>query len=510
MTAPLRPRRPRAPQRLARRLLPWLLPLAVAAAPAWADGRAQALALLEGAPRFSQGDPSPRPAAAWWESIPDPALHQLIQQALTENNDLLASWSRVDQARARTLTGASALLPQLSFDASATAAPRDSLGFQFGLNPNRSTPTVPGAPAEPAAEEEPSELFWNGSARFNATWNIDLWGRNTQAFLASRHDKAAAEGDRDAAAIALATNVATAWYDAVLAQARLTLLRRQVEVNQQMLELVQLRYQGAQTSGLDVLLQKQQLASAEALVPAVEQGVQRSLARLALLLGRDPTTIADALRPGDALPELPAAPSVGKPADLLRSRPELVSAIAQADAALARQKSATRALLPTVGLNANAGWQGNDISEEWTSQEVWGFGGSVSVPLLTGGRTLGGIGESRAGAAVAEHTLRQRVLSAVQEVEDALLAEQQATAELAALRRLTEAARLAFEDSRDRYAHGLVTYTTVLQSLATYQNAELQTLSAQRNLVGARLTLHDALGGEWTRSLTARPSQEPR
>lgn len=509
MTAPPRPRPPRAAPRprLARRLAPWLLPLAFWAGPAWADGRAQALALLEGTPRFSQGDPSPPAAAPWWDTIPDPALQQLIQQALSENNDLLASWSRVEQARARTVTGRAALLPVVTFDASATAAPRDSLGFQFGLN--RSTPTVPGATTEPAAEEEPSELYWNGSAKFNATWNIDLWGRNIHTFVASRHDKAAAEGDRDAAAIALATNVAAAWYDVVLAQARLSLLRRQVEVNERMLELVQLRYEGAQTSGLDVLQQRQQLASAQALVPAVEQGVQRSQARLALLLGRDPTTASADLRPGDALPELPPAPSLGKPADLLRTRPELVTAIAQADAATARKKSATKVLLPTVGLNANAGWQGNDISEEWTSQEVWGFGGSVSVPLFAGGRNLGGIGDSRAGEAIATHTLRQRVLSAVQEVEDALLAEQQATAELKALTSLTEAAKLAFEDSRDRYGRGLVNYTTVLQALTVYQSAELQALNARRSLIGARINLHDALGGAWPQALRVAP-EEPR
>lgn len=505
------------------------LGLLVGAGPAAAGARDDLEALLGATPAWSQGAAGPPPDGRWWAGLGDPTLTAAIDKALSENNDLLASFARVDQARARQRTALSAVLPQLSFDAQATAAPRESLGFQFGLNQQSNAAAqaaqelvvdtdgdgVPDAPdpaavaaAEAAAkeaEEEASTLFWNGSAKFNATWNLDLWGRNLQSFQASRMDEAAARGDRDAAAIALVTAVAAAWSDLVTAEARRALLARQVEINRQMLELVQLRFTSAQSSGLDVLQQQQQLASAEALVPAVEQGVERAIVRMATLLGQDPVALRSSLRPAAALPALPAQPALGAPKDLLRNRPDLAAALAQAEAAEHRAKSATRALLPTVGLNANAGWQGNDISEEWQSQQVWGFGGSVSVPLFTGLRTLGGLQDAKAGQVAASFTLRQRALAAVAEVEDALLAEQQAAAELAALRRLTEAARLAFEDSRDRYGRGLVNYTTVLQALTVYQSAELQALNAHRNLIGARINLHDALGGAWPQALRAAP-----
>ena len=498
-----------------------------------AGPRDEVVALLDATPAWTAGGAGPIESEPWWLSIPDPSLHAAIAQALDHNHDLLASYARVRQAQARQRTALSAALPQLSFDAQANAAPRESLGFQFGLNQQSNAAAqaareltvdtdgdgVPDAPdpaavaaAEAAAkkaEEEANTLFWTGSARLNATWNLDLWGRTLQSYQASRHDAAAAAGDRDAAAIALATAVAAAWADLVTAEARRALLVRQVEVNRNMLELVQLRFTSAQSSGLDVLQQQQQLASAEALLPAVQQGVERAGVRLATLLGEDTARARARLQPAVGLPELPASPTLGAPRDLLVNRPDLAAGLAQAEAAEARSKSANRALLPTVGLSANAGWQGNDISEEWTSQQVWGFGGSVSVPLFTGMRTLGGLQDAKAGAVAATHSLKQRAQNAVAEVEDAILAEQQATAERAALQRLVEAARLAFDDSRDRYARGLVTYTTVLQALTIFQNAELQQVNAHRSLLVARINLHDALGGAWPQAMRAAPEVRP-
>jgi outer membrane protein TolC len=253
------------------------------------------------------------------------------------------------------------------------------------------------------------------------------------------------------------------------------------------------------------LQQQQQLAGAESQLPAADRGVARSLARLALILGENPSDIANQLRPGDDFPPLPGAPAVGTPRDLLRNRPELVSAAAQVDAARSRRRVADRALLPTLGINANAGWQGNDISGDWESQDVWGFGGSVSVPLFAGGRNVAGIADAHAGYAAAEATARQKALLAVQEVEDALLAEAQATAEVDALSRQVSFARLAFEDARERYLGGLVNYTTVLQAIMTLQTAELNHLAARRNQLAARIQLHDALGGVWPSSLV-RPA----
>ncbi|MFN9941814.1 MAG: TolC family protein, partial [bacterium] len=103
----------------------------------------------------------------------------------------------------------------------------------------------------------------------------------------------------------------------------------------------------------------------------------------------------------------------------------------------------------------------------------------------------------RAAEGAAQARLRQAVQLAVQEVEDAALAVQQTEAERAAVQRQRDAARLAYEDACDRYTRGLVNLTTVLQTLTAWQAAELTLLSASRAAVGAHITLHDALGGDW-------------
>ena len=496
-------------------LLGLLLPLHALAAPDAAREVAEGALTAPYAAALAQTAPAVE--GPWWTRFNDPGLDSVIQDALRRSLTLRASDYALAQAAGQRTAARAPLLPRISFDASASGSPTENLGFQFGGFGGPSTVDVlagmqtlqdvtgdgvPDIATDPlyvtveVPQEEKSDLTWNGSTLFNAAWSVALWGPDLQNAQASRHLLRAAEGDRDAAAMAVATDVAQAWYDLVVANARQKLVNEQLANSRSLMELVELRYRGGEATGLEVLQQRQQLAQTEALVPAADQGVRRGALRLALALDRSPSAFSQIFRPGDALPALGAPPPLGDPMALLQRRPDLRAAIARADATLHSRRAAERALLPTLNLSANAGWQ-YFSQGELKSTDNWGIGASASVPIFNGGRTLGNMQAQRAAEGAAQARLRQAVQLAVQEVEDAALAVQQTEAERAAVQRQRDAARLAYEDARDRYTRGLVNLTTVLQTLTAWQAAELTLLSASRAAVGAHITLHDALGGDW-------------
>lgn len=508
------------------RVLPLLLAVGLAAsatALAAETGVDVARGALGGQADFSTDRTGPVSAEPWWQTFGDSALDTLIQRALAESPDIAAQVALAEQARMGSVTSRSVLLPSVTFDASVSGSPTDALGFQFG---GFSAPTsvdvlvgmdtlqdvdgdgVPDVAFGPVYETieldtddtDTADITWNGSALFNARWNLDVFGNQVQAFQASRHAAAAAQGDRDSVALTVATTVAGAWYDLVLSRARLQVVEEQLAANEQLMELVQLRYEAGSASGLEVLQQRQQLAATQALLPAAQHGIRRTTFRLAVLVGAHPTVLADTLTAGDSLPVVPAPPTVGRPADLVRHRPDVAAAAARVDASVASRRSAWRDALPTLGVSANAGWQ-YFSQGEWDSTDIWGIGASASVPLFNGGRVYGQGRAAEAAERATVESARRVVLTAVQEVEDALLFEDQAEAELAAAAARVEAARLAYEDGRDRYVHGLSDLTTVLTTLTAWQSAELSLLQSQRTRIGARIQLHDALGGPWTRTL---------
>lgn len=425
-------------------------------------------------------------ATPWWTSFGDPALAQLMDQGLAGNGDLGAAWERVDQARAAAFGALAPQLPSLSFDVNANAAPTDSLGFQFG-----GIPTAPG-------EDEPPDVYYQGSAMLNARVPLDFWGPQVQRYRAGRFESQAAAGDRDARAISLSVLVGGAYLDAVTAGDQVALIEGQVEAQESLLELTELRFRETDTSGLDVLQQRQQLEAVRALLPTARAQLHTSRQRLAALLGLDDETALPPL-PGE-LPDLPAAPATGRPSDLLSTRPDLRAADSRWAAATARRHGAGLAFAPTLALTGQVGTQAIHI-DEFDTQEVWGVGAALSLPIFQGASRFAGMAEARSAEDAAARTLTQRVRDAVQQVESSLVTEQQMDERLAALERQLEAATLVADESRERYATGLTTYLTVLTAVNARQQAELSLLQARRERLDARIRTHEALGGRWTSNL---------
>jgi multidrug efflux system outer membrane protein len=443
----------------------------------------------------------------WWTSLQDPALNALVVEALEANHDLGAAQARLHQAAGITLQSVSPLLPTTSVDVGVHASPTSNSSFQ--TSPQLTAlledlaelaDRIPGQPADDEDDEDEDEdptVIWNGSALVNLGLSIDL-GRSATALRAAQLDAAAAKDDRDGVARIVIQQVVAAWLDVRTARARVAVVQEQIQTNTALLELTRARFLGADARGLDVLQQQQQLAATRALLPQVEQFLRLREIQLATLLARDPS--APGLPPDSGLPTLPPPPGLGTPADLMETRPDVAAAHHRYLSARTRAVSSALAFAPTFRLTGSVGYQLRWF-KEWESQETWGLGAAVSIPIFGGLQRQGALRQALAARDSAARTLSSTALAAQAEVESALAREETGIARLEALTDLLSASTVAYEESARQYRDGVVNYLTVLTSLASMQAAELNHLQAQRDVLGARIDLHTALGAPWAARL---------
>jgi len=491
------------------RALPALVALLLFATPALAGPRIKPSA-PDPTARFSTGtvERADQPDT-WWTTFGDPALDALVAEAIEVNHDLGGAQARIHSAQGVVVQNLAPLLPTASFDVGLNGSPSANAFNQ--VSPQllklfeqigEISAALPGQPPEEEEPEEDPDVTWNGSAMFNFGLNIDM-GRSAFAFRAAQLDAAAARGDRDGVARIVVQQVVAAWLDVRTARARIAVIEQQIATNEILLDITRRRFVGGDSRGLDVLQQQQQLAGTKALLPQAKQLLRLRTLQLATLLGRDPSNPQLPDSPELAsLPTLPPPPGVGTPRDLLELRPDVAAAQARYLSARSRVVSAALSLAPTFRLTGNIGW-GLRWFNEWESWENWGIGAAVSIPLFNGGQRHGAIRQANGAADAAAHALTQAVLTAQTEVESALALEETGAERLAALAEQMQTSRVAYEESQRQYAGGIVNYLTVLTSLASLQVSELNHLQAQRDLLGARVDLHTALGTPWADRMDA-------
>lgn len=433
----------------------------------------------------STGTPNDTP---WWLRFDDDELATVINIGLANNYDVRTAAARIVQAEAQAMRSLAPLLPSITADGTVSVGPFESLGFQFG-----------GGLGGDGVGDTPS-VFYNGSALLNARWQLDIWGQSYLAYRAASLQQDASSGDRESVALALTVQIATAYFDVVFNKEAIILVEEQIDANRRLLELLELRFERSESSGLDVLQQKQQLAARASELPPLRSQLRIAEQRLAILLGGPPRSAAPATV--SSLPPLPPRPELGQPVDLLDHRPDLRALAQRWEASSKQSSSALRVHLPTLSVDGNAGWQFIRTIET-DVQSVWGAGVTLSLPIFSGFNDVGQVREARASESVALETLNQGFLQAVNEVENAVVTEDETLAQLDLLEEQSEAANAAKRESEARYIAGLSNYIDVLTALTAAQTADRSVLQAERSLITARLQLYESLGGSWTRSALA-------
>lgn len=412
----------------------------------------------------------------WWTSFGDPSLNSLVERAVTSNLDVHQAQARIRQARASRGVVAAGFWPL--GDAVATGRRSRSVGSStrgtLGTTQN---------------------LFVAG---LDAAWELDIFGGTRRSIEAADADIVATVEDHRDLLVSLTAEVALNYINLRGLQQQVLLTQKDLKTQEHTRELTRARFRAGLVSALDVANAEAHAATTAAQIPVLEAAVQQTIYNLSVLLSLEPSALSSELSAAAAIPASPPEVPVVLPSELLLRRPDVRRAEAQIHAATARIGVATADLFPKLNLAGSTGFQGNKTNDwlKWGNR-VWSFGPSSDWNLFDAGRIRSNIKVQQALQEEAVFSYRKTVLTAFQDVENALIAHDKERVRQKALQDAVRANRKALDLATTLYTRGQTDFINVLdaeRSLYASENALVQSTQALSVQVVA---LYKALGGGW-------------
>ncbi|RXZ64321.1 efflux transporter outer membrane subunit [Pelagerythrobacter rhizovicinus] len=433
------------------------------------------------APEWVEGGIPGEVDLEWWRGFGDPQLTALIERAFAEGPDLAEATARLAEARANRDAAAGGRLPAVSATGSAT----ENILSEEGQLP---VGQIPGF-------ERDFPLFDLG---FDASWEIDLWGRRTREVEAAEARADAARAGRREVMLTLAAEVARNYLDLRAAQADTATLEALAETDAEAERLTRLRVAAGEDPH-DALDRAAAAAQAsDAAVAAAQAQATAAAYRIAVLVGSHPEDMAPLLSRPAPLPAGPQVIAAGIRSDLLTRRPDVRTAERRLAAATADIGVATADLFPRFSLLGSIGQQARSVDDLFTDGATrLQVGPSLSWPIFAGGTIRARIRAADARAKAAAAVYEKAVLTALADSETALnrfaTAQAAADAQAAALERQESALALA----RLRAASGETDRLALAQSRRAMLNHARAATDARRERAQAAVALFKALGGGW-------------
>ena len=412
----------------------------------------------------------------WWEQFGDPALNQLVEDALRGNLDVKQAAARVERFLGALRTTRSQFFPQ----------------FGYGADVSRNRASTVGQPPLGPGVDPNYSLY---QASLTADWQLDLFGRVRRQSEQAQAAVYASEQGRRGVILSIVTTTAAAYIN-------LRALDRQLEIAQntaknygETRQLFDLRLRGGVISDVEMAQIESQYQQALAAIPALEFSIAQQENLISILLGRNPGPIARG-KPIDQLapPPIPA----GLPAELLERRPDILQAEQNLVAANANI-GATKALyFPSFSLTGAFGWVSTAASDFLTGpSRAWTAALGVTGPLFTFGAIEGQVRSAEAAKEEATLFYQQTILNALQETNSALVGSQKTGEQAEAQFRRVVALRNYARLSRVRFDNGAASYVEVLVAENDLFSAELNAVTSQADRLTQVVNVYKAMGGGW-------------
>ena len=423
----------------------------------------------------------------WWEQFGDPALDQLIEQALQGNLDIQAAAARVDRFLGALTTTRSQFFPQF--------------GYAGGASRNRAS-TV-GPTAIPPGVDPTYSVY---QANLNAAWEIDLFGRVRRQSEGVQGQVYASEQGRRGVILSVVTSVATGYIVLRSLDRELEIARATAKNYADTKQLFQARFAGGVVSEVELSQIESQYQTALAAIPSFEQQVAAQENLISVLLGRNPDSIPRGKSIDELLaPQIPA----GLPSELLERRPDILQAEQNLVTANANIGVAKSLYFPSISLTGLFGSVSTTTGEFLKGpSKTWSVAADLAGPIFTFGAISGQVRSAEAGTQEATLFYQSTILNAFRETNDALVGAQkkfeEAQAQARRVRALRDYARLA----RLRFDNGAASYIEVLYAENELFNAELVAVSTLADRYTQLINVYKAMGGGWVD--ISDPMAEPK
>ena len=408
--------------------------------------------------------------AQWWERFNDPLLSTLVTQALQANTSIRSAQAALQQSRALRDVRAAGMLPGVGASGSAG---RSKSGDQDASNSFR--------------------------AGLDASWEPDVFGGKRSALNASEADAQAAQTTLADVQVSIAAEVALAYIQLRGQQAQLLIARNNLASQSETLQITDWRAQAGLITSLEVEQSRAATEQTRAQVPALEASIAKTRHALAVLTGQPPDSLQALITEPLAVPQAAPDLALSIPAQTLRQRPDVRTAEHRISAALARVSAADAARYPSFSIGGTLSLEDSTLAlltsgSSLTSSLV---GKMLSIPLFDGGAARSQVLAQEAALEQARVNYQAVVLTALKDVEDALVALQGDRARLIHLQSAATAAANADLMAQQRYSSGLIDFQTVLQTQRTLLSAQDSVAGTQTDISADHVRLYKALGGGW-------------
>jgi len=425
---------------------------------------------------------------AWWAAFRDPVLTGLARRVADANLDVRTATIRLAQSRFQRGVTAAAAFPSINGDAKYTR----ELYSQNGI-----VSLLSGLLGPSASSFNPGALN-EYNVGFDASWELDLWGKvRRQVEAADAQVDQAADQRRDALVSSLA-ELARDYIQLRGVQTQIKIANDNLKIGRDILQLVQERQQRGLQNSLDVENAAAQVESIRAQLPTLQQQESQYINALCLLLDEPPGALQAVLRQPRLVPPAPPRVPLGIPSELARRRPDIRAAEAQLHAATANIGVAVGAFYPSVQLNGTVGFDALDIRNLWKGSSLqYMVGPSVSLPIFAGGKLKSTLELRDAQQQEAAITYHKTVLQAWHDVVNALVAYRLEQNRRGRLKAQSEHSRQALALARTRYTDGVTEFLSVLDAQRSLLQAEQQYATSTTNVSLNLVQLFKALGGGW-------------
>jgi NodT family efflux transporter outer membrane factor (OMF) lipoprotein len=440
-----------------------------------------------------QEDPSIKTDVAdyreWWTVFNDPTLNTLIEKAYQQNLNLEVAGLRILEARAQLGISVGSLFPQIQ---QAIA----------GATMNRFSKNSP--------LTGPLDNFnYNYKLGFDAAWELDFWGRFRRGVESANANLYTALANYDDLLVSLIAEVARTYIQIRTFEQRIAFAKQNIHLQEEAQRIATARYEGGETSELDVTQATSLLKQTEATVPNLEAGLRQTKNALAILLGIPPIEVQAILGPTKPIPTAPLGVTVGIPAELLQRRPDIRRVEFQAWAQSARIGIAKSDLFPSIALTGSFSFVTSDKGGRFannadfvdlfaaSSSILYAVGPQVQWPILNYGRIKNDVRAQDARFQQFAVEYRNTILRALQEVEDGMVGFLKAKEERAFLFESVTQYERSVELSLLRYTEGLSTYQSVIDSQRFLTQQQNRLASATGAVAINLIATYKALGGGW-------------
>ena len=416
------------------------------------------------------GENADAPDANWWQAFHSPALNTLMQSAVEQSPDLLMSAERVKQAELQMRIANASLFPSL---------------------------TASGSTGESRSKADGERRVRTESTRasVNISYEVDLWGGIAAGRAAAKAGYEATRYDQDAATLSIKAAIANGWFEWLALQERIATAQKNIAIAERVQKIVDARYRNGAATAADVAQQKTNVLTQQASLLPLELQARQTQSALAILLGKTPQEFKLAAEHLLDMQVPQIAP--GTPAELVTRRPDLAASEADLRAAAADIHAARAALLPGIGLSANAGKSASELFSLNPATQTSGWALSFAQTLFDGGRRVNQARLSEARRSELLLHYHKAILTALQEVDNALVAADVSRRQEISQQEIVANAQRSLRLTEARYRAGTDDLLSLLDAQRNLFQAQDTLVQQRLSRLNAAVDLYKSLGGGW-------------